>query len=83
MSETTPCTGRDLREAFEELESGILAIEGMLEIITPYTADEGQRSTLRREDVAWALTPAVRALRQALDQGWQLFQSQAQQGPAA
>ncbi|RMX18982.1 hypothetical protein EBQ34_01100 [Vandammella animalimorsus] len=64
---------RILGETFEALEQSILAVEGLLEIITPYTTDEGVRGTLRREDVAWALTPAVSALRQTLDEGWQHY----------
>lgn len=69
---------RILGETFEALEQSILAVEGLLEIITPYTEQEGVRGTLRREDVAWALTPAVFALRQALDEGWQRYGELAQ-----
>ena len=62
------------RDFLDQMDSCALALEGLLELATPYTAEEGARATVLRASVGWALTPAVLAMRQAVDAGWTLYQ---------
>ena len=61
------------RDALEELDNCARTLEGLLDIITPYTSQESARATLQRESVAWALGPATAALRAAVEQGWEAW----------
>lgn len=61
------------RNNLEELDNCARILEGLLELITPYTSEEGSRATLHRESVAWALAPVTEALRAAVDQGWKAW----------
>lgn len=66
-------TRKLVRESLEEFENAVCALEGVLELVTPYTSEEGARATLRRESVSWALAPVTHALRAALDQAWESY----------
>lgn len=70
MAHPTPRTSLRITDCLEELDNCVRTLEGLLDIVTPYTTDEGARAMLLRDSVAWALAPSVRALRAALNRGW-------------
>lgn len=67
------------RDFLDQVDTCALALEGLLELATPYTAEEGDRATLLRSSVSFALRPAVLALRQSIEAGWVQFKEGAVQ----
>jgi hypothetical protein len=63
------------RDLLDRLDKCANALEGLLELVMPYTSEEAQRGYVSRESVHNALNPLVTNLRDAVDAGWILGKS--------
>jgi hypothetical protein len=70
---TTFIAPQPVRDFLDRLDNCARSLEGLLELVTPYTLEEERKGYVPRNSVSWALTPLIESLRQAIDGGWALI----------
>jgi len=65
-----------VRNFLDQLDNCARSLEGLLDLVSPYTSEEAEHGYVSRDSVSWALTPLITNLRNAIDTGWPLIKGE-------